>query len=104
VVIFLAYTPLEFKNKNMSKELLISLILGAVLLFCIALGIFQSTLLSNPFFLLFGLAIILGQVIMAHLAFNQYKNLSTQTTNESIDNEEGREEGREERGTDGFDD
>ena len=64
----------------------------------------QSSLLSNPFFLLFGLAIILGQVIMAHLAFNQYKNLSTQTTNESIDNEEGREEGREERGTDGFDD
>ena len=88
----------------MSKELLISLVLGAVLLCCIALGIFNHHCLSNPFFLLFGLAIILGQVIMAHLAFNQYKNLSTQTTNESIDNEEGREEGREERGTDGFDD
>ena len=88
----------------MSKELLISLVLGAVLLCCLALGIVQSSLLSNPFFLLFGLAIILGQVIMAHLAFNQYKNLSTQTTNESIDNEEGKEEGREERGTDGFDD
>lgn len=88
----------------MSKELLISLVLGAVLLCCLALGIVQSSLLSNPFFLLFGLAIILGQVIMAHLAFNQYKNLSTQTTNESIDNEEGREEGRDERGTDGFDD
>jgi len=88
----------------MSKELLISLVLGVVLLCCLALGIVQSSLLSNPFFLLFGLAIILGQVIMAHLAFNQYKNLSTQTTNESIDNEEGREEGREERGTDGFDD
>jgi hypothetical protein len=88
----------------MSKELLISLVLCAVLLCCLALGIVQSSLLSNPFFLLFGLAIILGQVIMAHIAFNQYKNLSTQTTNESIDNEEGREEGREERGTDGFDD
>jgi hypothetical protein len=103
-VIFLAYTPVELKNKHMSKELLISLVLGAVLLFCIVFGIFQASLLSNPFFLLFGLAIILGQVIMAHLAFNQYKNLSTQTTKESIDNEEGREEGREERGTDGFDD
>ena len=88
----------------MSKELLISLVLCAVLLCCLALGIVHSSLLSNPFFLLFGLAIILGQVIMAHLAFNKYKNLSTQTTNESIDNEEGREEGREERGTDGFDD
>ena len=103
-VIFLAYTLMEFKVKLMSKELLISLVLGAVLLFCIALGIFQASLLSNPFFLLFGLAIILVQVIMAHLAFNQYKNLSTQTTNESIENEEGRDEGREERGTDGFDD
>ena len=88
----------------MSKELLISLVLCAVLLCCLALGIVQSSLLSNPFFLLFGLAIILGQVIMAHIAFNQYKNLSTQTTNESIENEEGRDEGREERGTDGFDD
>ena len=89
---------------QMSKELLISLILGALLLGCILLGLFQTNLLSNPFFLLFGLASILGQVVMAHLAFNQYKNLSIQTTNESTDNEEGREERGEKRGTDGFDD
>jgi len=88
----------------MSKELLISLILGAILLGCITLGVIQTTLLSNPIFLLFGLATILGQVIMAHLAFNQYKSLSIQTTKESTDNEEGREEGREDRGDDGFDD
>jgi hypothetical protein len=37
---------------------------------------------------------------MGHLAFNQYKNLSVQTTKESTKNEEGTEE----RGSDGFDD
>ena len=68
----------------MSKELLISLILAALLVCCVLLGLIQSDLLSNPFFLLFGLATILGQVVMAHLAFNQYKNFSTQTTKESI--------------------
>ena len=88
----------------MTKELLISLILAAVLLFCLVLGTFQSSLLSNPFFLLIGLATILGQVVMAHLAFNQYKNLSIQTINERDNDEERREERREERGSDGFDD
>ena len=88
----------------MTKELLISLILAAVLLFCLVLGMFQSSLLSNPFFLLIGLATILGQVVMAHLAFNQYKNLSIQTINERDNDEERREERREERGSDGFDD
>jgi hypothetical protein len=68
------------------------------------LGMVQSTLLSNPFFLLFGLAVIVGQVIMAHLAFNQYKNLSIQTTKESTENEEGRDERGDDRGNDGFDD
>jgi len=84
----------------MSKELLISLILCALLMGCVLMGLINSELLTNQFFLLFGLATILGQVVMAHLAFNQYKNLSTQTTKESTDNEEGRDE----RGKDGFDD
>ena len=88
----------------MSKELLISLILGVLLLCCVLLGLIQSELLSNPFFLLFGLATILGQVVMAHLAFNQYKNFSTQTTKESINDEEGRDERGQDRGSDGFDD
>ena len=88
----------------MSKELLISLILGALLLGCVLLALVQTALLSNPFFLLFGLATVLGQVVMAHLAFNQYKNFSTQTTKESINDEEGRDERGEERGSDGFDD
>ena len=88
----------------MSKELIISLILGTLLMGCVLLGFIQTSLLSNQFFLLFGLATILGQVVMAHLAFNQYKNLSNQTTKESTENEERREERGEERGNDGFDD
>ena len=88
----------------MSKELLISLTLGALLMGCVLLGLLKSSLLSNQFFLLFGLATILGQVVMAHLAFNQYRNLSIQTTKESTENEEGRDERGDERGNDGFDD
>ena len=88
----------------MTKELLISLVLAAVLLFCLVLGMLQSSLLSNPFFLLTGLATILGQVVMAHLAFNQYKNLTVQTINERDNDEERKEERKEERGSDGFDD
>ncbi len=88
----------------MSKELLISLILGALLLLSVILGLVQTSLLSNPFFLLFGLAIILGQVVMAHLAFNQYKSLTTKLTKEGDTHEEGRDGPAEERGTDGFDD
>ena len=86
----------------MTKELLISLILGALLMGCVLLGILKSSLLSNQFFLLFGLATILGQVVMAHLAFNQYKNLSIQTTKESTENEEGSDERGDERVNDGF--
>jgi hypothetical protein len=88
----------------MTKELLISLVLAAVLLFCLVLGMLQSSLLSNPFFLLIGLATILGQVVMAHLAFSQYKNLTVQTINERDNDEERKEERKEERGSDGFDD
>jgi Na+(H+)/acetate symporter ActP len=88
----------------MSKELIISIILGVLLMGCVLLGAIQSSLLSNQFFLLFGLATILGQVVMAHLAFNQYKNLSNQTTKESTENEQGREERGDEQGNDGFDD
>ena len=53
---------------------------------------------------MFGMAIILGQIVMAHLAFNQYKNISTETTKESTENEEGKDRRGEEDRSDGFDD
>ena len=43
------------------------------------------------------MAIILGQVVMAHLAFNQYKSLTTQLTKEGDTHEEGRDGPAEER-------
>ena len=87
----------------MSKELLISLILGCILVLSVVSGLINSSLLSNPLFLMFGMAIILGQIVMAHLAFNQYKNISTETTKESTENEEGKDRRGEDR-SDGFDD
>jgi len=47
---------------------------------------------------LVGWVCVAGQIVTAHLAFNQYKNLSTQTPNE------GEENDGEERSEDGFDD
>lgn len=61
-------------------------------------GFAQTEILSNPFFLLVGLVCVVGQIVMAHIAFNQYKNISTQTPNE------GQENDREQRSDDGFDD
>ncbi len=82
----------------MSKELLISLIFGATMVMVLALGIIFQSLVRNPVFLLIGWLCVAGQIVTAHLAFNQYKNLSTQTPNE------GQENDGEERSEDGFDD
>ena len=82
----------------MSKELLISLFFGAAVVVALSWGIIDRTIVRNPVFLLVGLVCVAGQIVMAHLAFNQYKNLSTQTPNE------GQENDREERSEDGFDD
>ena len=83
---------------NMTKELLISFSFGVAILVALVWGIADNGILSNPFFLLVGLVCVVGQIVMAHLGFNQYKNLSTQTPNE------GQENDREERSEDGFDD
>ena len=83
----------------MSKELLISFSFGGAILVALIWGIAQPPILANPFFLLVGLVCVVGQIVMAHLAFNQYKNLSTQTPNEGEENDRG-----EERSADGFDD
>ena len=82
----------------MSKELLISISFGGAILVALVCGMVQPSVLSSPFFLLVGLVCVIGQIVMAHLAFNQYKHLSTQTPNE------GNENDREERSDDGFDD
>ena len=82
----------------MSKELLISLGFGAALLLVLAWGIIDQPIVRNPIFLLVGWVCVAGQIVTAHLAFNQYKNLSTQTPNE------GEENDGEERTEDGFDD
>jgi len=82
----------------MSKELLISFSFGVAILGSLMWGIVDYGILSNPFFLLVGFVCVVGQIVMAHLAYNQYKNLSTQTPNE------GQENDRDERSEDGFDD
>ena len=81
----------------MSKELLISLFWsrhGGGSRF----GHYFPKPCPQPGFSLIGWLCVAGQIVTAHLAFNQYKNLSTQTPNE------GQENDGEERSEDGFDD
>lgn len=82
----------------MAKEILISLALGAAVLVILIWGVIDQTVVNNPIFLLVGLLCVAGHIVMAHLAFNQYKSLSTLTPNE------GQENDGEERSEDGFDD
>ena len=75
---------------------------GVAILLVIAWGIaMKEDVLSgpDPFFLIAGLVCVVGQVVSAHLAFNQYKTLSTQTPNEGEENDRG-----DEQSADGFDD
>ena len=86
----------------MTKELIISLFFGGAVLLALILGIFVDSIFDDTsllsIFVMITLVCVVGQIVMAHLAFNQYKNLSTQTPNE------GQENDREERSDDGFDD
>jgi hypothetical protein len=88
----------------MSKELIISLSFGGAVLLALILGtivdgIFEEGNTSAlSIFVMITLVCVVGQIVTAHLAFNQYKNISTQTPNE------GQENDREQRSDDGFDD
>jgi Na+/melibiose symporter-like transporter len=86
----------------MTKELIISLSFGGAVLLALIFGIFVDSIFDDTsllsIYVMITLVCVVGQIVMAHLAFNQYKNLSTQTPNE------GQENDREERSDDGFDD
>ena len=64
-------------------------------------GAVDTNIVKNPIFLLFGVVAFVGQIVTAHLAFNQFNNSTEpETANQEKDNEQGRDEGE----SDGFDD
>ena len=64
-------------------------------------GVVDTAIVQNPIFLLLGVVAFVGQIVTAHLAFNQFSNTTEpETANQEKENEQGRDEGE----SDGFDD
>lgn len=64
-------------------------------------GIADTAIVNNPIFLLLGVVAFVGQIVTAHLAFNQFSNTTEpETANQETENERGRDEAE----SDGFDD
>ena len=64
-------------------------------------GVVDTAVVKNPIFLLLGVVAFVGQIVTAHLAFNQFNNSTErESANQEKDNEQGRDEGE----SDGFDD
>ena len=85
----------------MPKELIISFAFLGVFLLALAWGIVDTTIVQNPIFLLVGVVSFVGQVVTAHLAFNQFKHAAEpETENKETENDGGRKDGE----SDGFDD
>ena len=91
----------------MPKELIISFAFLGVFLLALMWGIVDTAIVKNPIFLLVGVVSFVGQVVTAHLAFNQFKQATElETANKETDNDGGRENGEdgEDGESDGFDD
>ena len=93
----------------MPKELIISFSFLGVFLLALIYGVVDTAIEKNPgdlivkspIFLLLGVVAFVGQIVTAHLAFNQFNNSTEpETANQEKENERGRNEGE----SDGFDD
>jgi hypothetical protein len=83
------------------KELIISFAFLGVFLLALIWGVVDTSIVSNPIFLLLGVVAFVGQIVTAHLAFNQFsKSTEPETVNQETENEQGRDPGE----SDGFDD
>lgn len=83
----------------MPKELIISFAFLGVFLLVLIWGCVDTDMVKNPIFLLAGAVSFIGQVVTAHLAFNQFKN-ATETANQETEEDDGEQQGE----SDGFDD
>ena len=87
----------------MTKELILSLaFLGVLVIALIAGFAYRGDLVGNVYYLLAAVTCLIGHIVMAHLAFNQFKTTTaTETANkETTDDDGGNEQGE----SDGFDD
>ena len=84
----------------MPKELVLSIVFLGIFLLAFVWGLIDSSVLSELLFLVVAVACVIGHVVTAHLAYNQFKNV---TEPETFNEDE--EDDRKEKGSgDGFDD
>jgi len=84
----------------MPKELILSTVFLGIFLLALIWGLVDSTVLSQLLFLVVAVACVIGHVVTAHLAYNQFKNI---TEPETV-NEDEEDDRKEKRSADGFDD
>ena len=87
----------------MTKELIISLtFLGIFVIALVAGFAYPEKFVKDLYYLLVAVTCLIGHIVMAHLAFNQFKaTTETETANkETTDDDGGNKQGE----SDGFDD
>jgi membrane protein implicated in regulation of membrane protease activity len=84
----------------MPKELVLSIVFLGIFLLAFVWGLIDTSVLSNLLFLVVAVACIIGHVVTAHLAYNQFKNVTEPETVNEDDEDERKEKGS----GNGFDD
>ena len=84
----------------MPKELVLSIVFLGIFLLAFVWGLIDTSVLSNLLFLVVAVACVIGHVVTAHLAYNQFNKI---TELETV-NEDDEDDRKEKRSGDGFDD
>ncbi|MFP6900745.1 MAG: hypothetical protein VCA36_07355 [Opitutales bacterium] len=84
----------------MPKELVLSIVFLGIFLLAFLWGLIDKSVLSELLFLVVAVACVIGHVVTAHLAYNQFKNITEPETFNEDEEDDGNEKGNEH----GFDD
>ena len=84
----------------MPKELILSIVFLGIFFLAFIWGLVDPKVLSQLLFLVVAVACVIGHVVTAHLAYNQFKNITEPETVNEDDEDDRKETGN----GDGFDD
>ena len=79
----------------MPKELVLSIVFLGMFLLAFLWGLFDIKILKEPVCLAVAVACLIGHVGTAHLAYNQFKNLTEPETFNEEEEDDGKEKGNE---------
>ena len=84
----------------MPKELVLSIVFLGIFLLAFIWGLVDGSVLSELLFLVVAVACVIGHVVTAHLAYNQFNTITELETVNEDDEDDRKEKGN----GDGFDD